>query len=312
MPAKKKKNILTPKEQEKIHKLYTVNQLSMKELATEFNHSVSGIKAIIHNRESKVYHSRNLLGRNEDFVKDSRNEVWKKMKIDTKHKYEISNYGRIKSYATNPEGNILKGKLHSGYLVFDYTDIKEGVLKHALVHRLVALHFIGKPPAKKNNVIHLDGDKANNRVENLQYMTAEETGRHYTTNNPVSEMNAKRQQNRTKGHKLTLTQVETIRKILSNPNSKTKKKVLAQRYNISEMTLYRIQNGDLWGSKGTPIDYVKKELNLLPDKTVIEIKKLLLKKKLSQKAIAAKYGLTETIISRIKQGKTYKDVEIPS
>ncbi len=306
--ASKNKNIITKAEQKKILRLYKENHLSMKELAEEFNHSVSAIKAIIHNLDSSIYHTRNLLGRNEDYIKDAKNEIWKKLKANTRSRYEVSSYGRIKSFSYNPEGTILKGKMHGGYLMLDYYDLETATRKHALIHRLVALHFIGKPTKAKPNVIHIDGNKANNRVENLRYASVSETGEHHITNESAVANTINRNAKRTKGAKLTLTQVETIRKILANPNKKVKRNLIAARYKVSEMTIYRIQNGENWGNKGTPLNYLKKAPTLLPDKTVIEIKNLLAQKKLTQKNIAEKMNVTEAVISRIKKGKTYKSV----
>ncbi len=306
--AKKKSSIITPAQQQKILRLYKENYLSMKELAEEFNHSVSAIKAIIHNLESTVYHTRNIIGRNEEQVKDAKNEVWKKLRAKTRCSYEISNYGRIKSFAYNPEGTILKGKMHSGYLMLDYYDLEAATRKHTLIHRLVALHFIGKPTKAKPNVIHIDGNKANNRVENLQYANAAETGKNHIYNETTIAQKELREKSKTKGAKLTLTQVETIRRILANPNKKVKKSIIASRYQVSTMTIYRIQNGENWGSKGVQLNYTKKISNQLPKEKVITIKKLLYAKKLSQKLIAEKIGVSEAVISRIKNGKSYKDV----
>ncbi len=308
--ASKNKNIITKAEQQKVLKLYKENHLSMKELAEAFKHSVSGIKAIIHNLDSSIYHTRNLLGRNEDYIKDAKNEIWKKLKASTRNRYEVSSYGRIRSFAYNPEGTILKGKMHSGYLMLDYYDLETDTRKHALIHRLVALHFIGKPTKAKPNVIHIDGNKANNRVENLRYASATETGNNHIYNLATIAQNELRNSKRTKGAKLTLTQVETIRKILANPNKQVKRSTIAARYNVSEMTIYRIQNGENWGDKGTPLSYTKKIPNLLPDKTVHAIKKLLLQNKLTQKDIAEKMNTSEVVVSRIKLGKTYKYVGV--
>ncbi len=39
------------------------------------------------------------------------------------------------------------------------------------IHTLVALYFIGKRPGPRHQINHLDGNKLNNKVENLEYVT---------------------------------------------------------------------------------------------------------------------------------------------
>ena len=87
--------------------------------------------------------------------------------------YAISNLGNIKNIK---KGNILTPYLNlNGYL--SYTFCQNGVKKTFRVHRLVALYFIDNP----NNlpyVNHKDGDKTNNKVENLEWCTAKENDAH--------------------------------------------------------------------------------------------------------------------------------------
>ena len=87
--------------------------------------------------------------------------------------YAISNLGNIKNIK---KGNILTPYLNTnGYLT--YTFCQNGVKKTFRLHRLVALYFIDNP----NNlpyVNHKDGDKTNNKVENLEWCTAKENDAH--------------------------------------------------------------------------------------------------------------------------------------
>ena len=78
--------------------------------------------------------------------------------------YAISNLGNIKNVKT---GRVLKLCLNPrGY--YSYTFYKKGIRKTFRIHRLVALYFIDNP----NNLLevnHIDNNKANNNVENLEW-----------------------------------------------------------------------------------------------------------------------------------------------
>jgi predicted DNA binding protein len=49
------------------------------------------------------------------------------------------------------------------------------------------------------------------------------------------------------GNKLTETQVIWLKKKLLDPNRKTRLKILAKQFGVSEMTLHRIRTGENWG-----------------------------------------------------------------
>lgn len=87
-------------------------------------------------------------------------------------KYSISNLGNVK----NIHGKILKIRMtREGYnRVALYNDY--GV-KNFLVHRLVAETFL-ENYEKKPQINHKDGDKLNNKVENLEWVTRSENQIH--------------------------------------------------------------------------------------------------------------------------------------
>ena len=103
-------------------------------------------------------------------------EVWKDIK-GFEGKYQISNLGRVKSLQRNgrPE-RILRLNLIKGYA---YTTLSNGSRgkKKLKVHRLVAEAFIPNPH-NKPEVNHIDGDKRNCKVENLEWVTHQENCKH--------------------------------------------------------------------------------------------------------------------------------------
>ncbi len=95
------------------------------------------------------------------------NELWKPVK-DFENFYEISNKGRVR----NTRGLVLKTHpQNSGYL--QITFIVNNVRTKFLVHRLVAMQFI-ENHENKRYVNHIDGNKLNNSVENLEWVTNSE------------------------------------------------------------------------------------------------------------------------------------------
>ena len=96
-------------------------------------------------------------------------EIWKTIKDYPN--YQISNLGRVKSLNYNRTGRekIMKPrKDKDGYLKVDL--YKEGKHKTIHIHRLVAQTFLPNP----NNLLeinHIDENKTNNRVDNLEFCT---------------------------------------------------------------------------------------------------------------------------------------------
>lgn len=84
--------------------------------------------------------------------------------------YEVTDDGE---YARNSITGKLKTvkQREDGYVVF--TAKKKGVQRTCYMHIMVAYAFLDNPENKKE-VHHKDGDRGNNRVENLMYVTPEE------------------------------------------------------------------------------------------------------------------------------------------
>lgn len=89
-------------------------------------------------------------------------------------RYSVSTYGRVQSHLYT---RILKQQTHAlGYkTVCLFGADKKKRLK--LVHRLVATAFL-RSTGDRDQVNHKDGDKTNNRLENLEWVTAKQNIRH--------------------------------------------------------------------------------------------------------------------------------------
>ena len=88
------------------------------------------------------------------------NEIW--LPIKNYEDYSISNFGNIRHFD--------KPLKPSGYPYYSVTLCKNGTTKNHHIHRLVAETFIPNP----NNlecVNHIDENKLNNRVDNLEWLS---------------------------------------------------------------------------------------------------------------------------------------------
>ncbi|MCK5171375.1 MAG: hypothetical protein KAQ75_15965 [Bacteroidales bacterium] len=181
-------------------------------------------------------------------IKNFWDEEWKDLVFDNltkRHKYKISNYGRIISYYYDENGVSLKLGITGLYKSFTIRDKYSNKIRR-YIHRLVAEYFLDKPGENQNWVIHLDNSKHNNYYKNLRWASIMEKQIHQEKMTPRS------QYNRIKGFraysKLTESQVKLIKRKINDPNRKTRMKMIAKRYGISEMQLYRIKSGENWGS----------------------------------------------------------------
>lgn len=97
-------------------------------------------------------------------------EIWKDIK-GYEGKYKVSNLGRVKSKRRNKERIMKPNKSKKGYLRLNFTINYKS--KSFQVHRLVAQSFIPNPE-KLPEVNHIDGNKLNNNVKNLEWVTTSE------------------------------------------------------------------------------------------------------------------------------------------
>lgn len=101
-------------------------------------------------------------------------EEWRRVP-GYEHTYAVSSLGRIYSRPRpTTAGGILRGSIDNhGYRRVALVQGGKQVTRRT--HVLVMLAFVGPPPAGME-ILHMDGDKANPRLDNLRYGTHQENG----------------------------------------------------------------------------------------------------------------------------------------
>ncbi len=163
-------------------------------------------------------------------------------------RYAVSNYGRLVSFKDKIlEGRILKGSTVESYRVFPYKTYNKGKIKnyHLFIGKLVAEQFLPKTSEDQVYVLHLDYARDNDHISNLKWATRAEMLAHAQKSpNVIAAQKIKRVG---VTGKLTSTQVIHIKKRLLDPNRKTRMKMLAKQFGVSEMQIHRIRTEENWG-----------------------------------------------------------------
>jgi len=103
-------------------------------------------------------------------------EIWEDV-LDYEDYYQVSNLGRVRSLGrTTHSGYWKKGRMskvsetHNGYLVVSLRG-EDNKTAQTGVHRLVALAFLYNRVGSTAFVKHLNGDKTDNRADNLEWIS---------------------------------------------------------------------------------------------------------------------------------------------
>lgn len=95
-------------------------------------------------------------------------EIWKDV-VGYEGLYQVSNLGRVKSLYFGKEKILKMFNCTNGYLFVNlYKDKKPNP---CLIHRLVYESFNNIKSCRKFVIDHIDNDKCNNKLCNLQYVT---------------------------------------------------------------------------------------------------------------------------------------------
>ena len=173
-------------------------------------------------------------------IDDLYGEIWKD--IDGfEGIYKISNYGRVKSLYRVVNNHPMKEMIRSNSLTKDgYVKIRllgNGKDITARVHRLVAKAFIPNPN-NKETVNHKDGNKQNNRVDNLEWSDRSEQLYHAYSHNLKKQKRGSNNVN----SKLSEEEVEEIRKIYKKGDREYGASALGRKYGVTHRTILNITN----------------------------------------------------------------------
>jgi hypothetical protein len=159
--------------------------------------------------------------------------------------YLVSNDGQVrrvlrdKRHRCGDLGRILRPSSAQGY--WHVILVKDGQRFSRSIHRLVAIAFIGEPPSPHHQVAHWDGDRQNNRVENLRWALPVENNadrlRHGTWH--VRSWNSK----------LTELDVERIRELAASGILQER---LAEQFGVQSAHISKIVRGLKWRQHHDP------------------------------------------------------------
>lgn len=171
-------------------------------------------------------------------------EVWKDVE-GFEGRYQVSNFGRVKSLdreITNlvgrtysVKGVVLRQTLRNGYQRVILS--LDGKATHVSVHRLVALAFVANPE-NKEYVHHINSDKMNNHMDNLEWVTPLENSRDARRNNLYISGS------RSPNSKLEIEVIPNILDLYFNKGLFQSE--IGEKYNVSQSTISCVIRGESW------------------------------------------------------------------
>lgn len=159
--------------------------------------------------------------------------------------YQVSDMGRVKRVSPvcfgngtirEPTGCLKTRALPLGHL--QVTISTAGIARTFLVHRLVALAFLGRPAVGWDCVLHKDDNPGNNRVENLYWGDRADNA----SDRVVRGRHAMGE--RAGGAKLTEAKIKEIRKLLAKHH---RQRLIAVEFGVSQSLIAMIKARTIWG-----------------------------------------------------------------
>jgi len=164
-------------------------------------------------------------------------EIWRDVP-DSDGKYQVSNYGRVRSFAYSKEHpRIMKQCIINNFNAVSLKIKQKSVTTYT--HKLVASVWLEKKSENQVHVLHLDYNIRNNHANNLRYASHEEVVEHQRERE--KDPSRKKQINNSK---LTEKDVALLKSMIERGVSNV---TIAKLFRISDMQVVRIKRGENWG-----------------------------------------------------------------
>lgn len=161
-------------------------------------------------------------------------EIWRV--IEENDNYSVSNTGKVKNNKT--EKNLKFHISNQGYVRVNLYNNKDKTRKNKSVSRLVAIAFIDNKENKKE-VNHIDGNKLNNNVNNLDWVSSSEN-KYHAFNTGLRHIRKGIEHHNTR---LSESDVKEIRELCSEKISMTE---IAKMYNVGRKQIEKIKYKKQW------------------------------------------------------------------
>ena len=232
--------------------------------------------------------------------------IWKELIIQKHFKYI--------DYMCDIEGNIYSLKTNkyltaginsAGYRVVTLTHNK--VRKQYRVHRFIMEAFLNREIKQEYVINHIDGDKSNNKLSNLEEITYSDNTKHAVR---LGLMKPQLGEN----NGMSFLTEDCVRNIIRNIQQGYDNSVIAEEFKIEDKHVSLIRNKKRWEHifledefKNYKVKHSRKETNI-PDECKREIKSLLLNTNMKLVDIANKYNIHPSIISRVQNNLVWKHI----
>ena len=178
-------------------------------------------------------------------------EIWKDLK-GSREIYQVSNLGNVRTkdrigargyYVKSRE--LIKHENSAGYYRVSMRLENDKKSKSYFVHRLVGLLFLPREEGK-NFINHIDGNKHNNSVENLEWCTRNENEQHAWRTGLKNSNMVSRKGEQHGMHKLSQLDVDWIRANHKKNDKEFGTKPLSMKFNVCPQTITEIVHNRSW------------------------------------------------------------------